>query len=96
MKQKHTEFLNQIEQYVAQYPEIGAYVSDSVANGLTTALSSVRDRASDMEVALAVSIAQRYKNRDALILSKLNKWKNASSINWNSTIKMIEEKEACK
>ena len=89
---KKTEFLAIVEGYVREHPDVGAYVSDAVSNGLSSALHEARERASDMEVALSVSMDKKWRDRDSLILSKLKKWVSKSSIPWESTIEMLEEK----
>lgn len=92
MKREHMEFLNYVAMYVKEYPGVSAYVSDYVAQGVNESRIEALNRAADMEVALSVAIAKRYKCRDELILSKLKKWENKSAIKWESTIKMLEEK----
>jgi hypothetical protein len=86
----HSVFLEYVHAYVKDYPEVAAYISNTVADGINESRREVLHRAADMEAALAVCIAARYKNRDALILSKLKQWEGKSAINWKSTIEMLE------
>ena len=92
MNKDHSAFLAVVRQYVKENTEVAAYVSDFVAQGIAAAHSDAMQRAADMEAALAVAIAARYKGRDELILSKLNKWKDKSALNWQSTIEMLEKR----
>jgi hypothetical protein len=86
----HIAFLNYVQDYVKENPEVSAYVSDHVARGIEASRIDVMERAADMEVALTVAIANRYKGRDELILSKLKKWNDRSAIRWDDTIRMLE------
>ena len=90
--QEHESFLYGVMKYVKDNPEVGAYVSDYVAAGIEEARKQALERAADMEVALSVAIANRFKNREALILDKLNKWNGKSSLRWDSVIEMLEGK----
>lgn len=90
---KHSEFLRYVSTYVKQNPEVAAYIGDTVADGINESRKEIMHRAADMESALAVSIAKRYKNADALILDKLKRWENKSVLNWKSTIEMLEARK---
>ena len=90
MNQQDASFLYSVKQYVKDNPHVAAYVSDFVAKGLEETLNENRERASDMEVALAVAIEKRYKGREDLILSKLYKWKDRAALRWDRTIEMLE------
>jgi hypothetical protein len=92
MTPQDIQFLELVKAYVEENPEVGAYVSDYVARGIETSRKEVLARAADMEVALAVAIATRYNNRDAIILDKLKTWKDRSSLQWDSTIELLESK----
>ena len=80
----HDQFLRSIELYVQKNPEVAAHVSDYVSRGLNAALAQARERAADMEVALCAAIAKRWPKRESVILSKLKKWKDKSSLDWIS------------
>jgi hypothetical protein len=86
----HSAFLAGIESYIRKHPEAAAYVQDSVAKGITASLQRTLERAADMEVALAIALARRYKNSDDIILSKLEKWHDRSAVNWTSTIEKLK------
>jgi hypothetical protein len=90
MMKDHSAFLSYVQGYVKEHPDVSAYVSDHVAQGVNASRLDVMERAADMEVALTVAIANRYKGRDELILSKLKKWKDRSAIRWDDTISMLE------
>jgi len=87
------EFLQFVEQYIQKDPEAAAFVSDRVAHGISSSRLEALERAADMEVALAVSIAKRYKGREELVLSKLKKWNGKSALRWDDTIEMLEEQK---
>lgn len=91
MKMEHESFLRNIESYVTKNPEVGAYVSDFVARGIEASRKEALERACDMEVALSVAIAKRWKGREELILSKLKKWNGASSLRWDDVISTMEK-----
>ena len=91
MYDKHTNFLNLVANYAKENPDVAAYVSDAVAYGLQAKLQESCERAADMEVALAVMVAKRYKGRESLVLNKLEKWNGKSSLNWDDTIEMLKE-----
>lgn len=87
----HDQFLDAVTAYVCRHPEVSAYVTDAVAAGLKTALESTRQRAADMEVALAMPMAKRgKKNADKVILAKLSHWEGKTSLQWDETIKMLK------
>lgn len=88
---RHDQFLHSVELYVQENPEVAAHVSDYVSRGLNAALSQTRERAADMEVALCVAIAKRWPKRESMILSKLKKWKDKASLNWEGTIESLED-----
>ena len=90
---EHHAFLNHVRNYISQHPEAGAYVSDFVAQGLRAARAEALERAADMEVALNVAIAARYKQREELILAKLKKWQGRTALRWDDTVAMLEAKK---
>ena len=87
---QRNEFLEIVRNYIGKDPEAAAYVSDSVAAGLNASRKQVLERAADMEVALSVMIAQRYKGREALVLSTLRKWNGHSALRWDDVIAQLE------
>lgn len=89
---KHASFLQQVQNYVKDNPEVAAHIATFVQAGIEASRRETLERAADMEVALAIAITKRYNMRDELILSKLTKWQGRSAINWDSTIEMLEKK----
>lgn len=59
------EFLNVVRNYVASDPGAAPYVTQAASAGVDDALREAVNRASDMEVALAVAISRRYKGAGA-------------------------------
>jgi hypothetical protein len=90
---EHHAFLNSVRAYVSEHPDVGAYVNDFVAHGLRAARAEALERAADMEVALTVAIAARYKQREELILAKLKKWQGRTALRWDDTVAMLEAKK---
>lgn len=84
------QFLQFIEAYVAIDPEAAAYVQSKVASGLQQSRQEILHRCADMETALAVALARKYKGHDDLILSVLKKHQNKSSLRWDDIIARIE------
>jgi len=80
------QFLSIVESYIKSDPEAAAYISNYIARGLNASRVEALERAADMEVALSVMIAQRYKGREASVLDKLRKWNGKSALRWDDTI----------
>lgn len=89
----HSRFLIGVQAYIEENPEAAGQISEYVTMGLQEAIKRDRERAADMEIALSVAIAQRWKNREDLIVSKLKKWVGKSSVPWESTIELLEKKK---
>lgn len=89
---KHAEFLNYVTNYVAANPDVAPLITQPIIDGVVESRKQILERAADMEIALAVAIAQRYTQRDNLILSKLKKWSGRSAVRWDDTIEMLEHK----
>lgn len=86
---EHYEFYSYVQNYIEKNPECGAYVSDFVAKGLEKARNQANERAADMEAALSVALAKRFKNGNEVILSKLEKWEGKTALNWSSTTEKL-------
>lgn len=86
------QFLSMVRDYIKSDPEAAAYVADHVAHGLNASRKEALERAADMEVALSVMIAQRYKGRETLVLEKLRKWNGKSALRWDDTINELAAK----
>lgn len=84
------QFLALVAHYVETDPAAAAFIPNAVASGLDASRKQTLERAADMEVALSVALAKRYKGREALILSKLQKWRRAGALCWDETIKRLE------
>lgn len=87
------QFLQFVEAYITSDPKAAAYVQSSVAGGLQQARKELLHRCADMETALAVALARKYKGHDELILSVLMKHQNKLSLQWDDFIKRIADKE---
>lgn len=77
------QFLYYVRQYIETDPETAAHVADYVQAGLRAALAKAYERAADMEVALCVIAAKRYRGADDLVKQKLEKWEGKTSLNWD-------------
>ena len=88
---EHYEFYLYVQSYIEKNPECGAYVSDFVAKGIEKARKQANERAADMEVALSVALAKRFKNCNDVILSKLEKWNSKASLRWDDTIELLRK-----
>lgn len=84
------EFLKLVQLYVESDPEVAAHVADFVQAGLSAALRKSNERAGDMEIVVSVLAARRFKDGDALVLSKLKKWEGQTSINWSWLMEKLE------
>jgi hypothetical protein len=84
-------FLENIKLYVQSDPEIAPYISDFVAKGLKEALDEANQRAADMEIVASVMMyKKKWKGQDELVMSKINKWKNKASLNWDGLLKEVK------
>ena len=80
------QFLSLVAEYVKRDPESAAYVAEAARQGVSNALNEANARACDMETALAVALARRYKGADALIHDKLKKWDGRTALNWSHVL----------
>jgi len=92
----HSAFLEYVRRYVEQDPEVAAFIADHVQHGLRAALQKAYERAADMEVALSVLAAKRYKGADAVVLDKLAKWEGKTALRWDWLTCPTKEKQKCK
>lgn len=72
-----------VRSYIERDPEAAAHISDYVQEGLRAALHQARERAADMEVALAALAAKRYKGSNELLKQKLDKWEGKTALRWD-------------
>lgn len=84
MQSERDRFLQFVADYVAADPEAAPLVVQAASRGLHEALYETSRRAADMETALAVALAKRYKGADALIHDKLKKWEGKTALNWSA------------
>ena len=84
MNDERYRFLLAVKAYVASDPEAAPLVAQAASDGVSEALREALQRAADMETALAVAMAKRYKGGDALIHDKLKKWQGKTALNWSS------------
>lgn len=89
----HDDFLEYVRNYVSANPDVAPFVTNYVANGLNSALNRTMERAADMEAALCTSLAQRHCSKEEIIISKIEKWKDKSSLNWDSLLTKLREKQ---
>lgn len=90
---KRDQFLSFVADYIRQDPEAAAYIAEAARRGVSAALSEANARAADMETALAVALARRYKGgADALIYDKLKKWDGRTSLNWSHVLPNAKSK----
>lgn len=87
---EHAEFYYYVQSYIEKHPECGAYVNDFVAKGIEKSRVEAMQRAADMEVALTVALAKKFRKPNELILSKIEKWQGKSALNWTSTIEQLK------
>lgn len=92
MSHAHENFLLQIRQYVIANPDVAPYVSDYVASGLTEVLARTRQQCADMELALSVSVARRYPNKEEFIIGKLERWSGKTALLWDATLDKLRAK----
>ena len=80
------QFLRVVRDYTASDPEAAPYIAEAASAGIGDALREAAHRAADMETALAVALARRYKGADALIHDKLRKWEGKTALAWSHVL----------
>ena len=90
---EHSEFYWYVQSYIEKNPECGAYVSDYVAKGIDKSRTEAMQRAADMETALTVALAKKFRKPNELILNKLEKWQGKSALNWAATIEYLKKEQ---
>ena len=75
-------FYRIVQQYIEADPEAAAHVLDYVRAGLSASLAQSRERAADMECALAEVLSAPKKGRN-LATEKLTKWEGKTSLRWD-------------
>jgi len=85
------QFLAYIASYVEKDPESAAYIANYVQVGLRKALDEANQRAADMEIVASIMMyKKKWKGQDELVMSKINKWKNKASLNWDGLLKEVK------
>lgn len=77
------QFLMLVRDYISADPECAPMVTEFARQGVSNALAEANRRAADMEAALAVAMAKRYKGADELIRDKLAAWEGKTVMNWS-------------
>lgn len=80
------QFLMLVREYVSVDPECAPMVTEFARQGVSNALAEASRRAADMEAALAVAMAKRYKGADELIRDKLAAWEGKTVMNWSKLL----------
>ena len=80
------QFLALVADYVQQDPGAAPHVAEAASFGVSEALREANARAADMETALAVSLARKYKGAETLIHDKLTKWSGKTALNWSHVL----------
>ena len=80
------EFFMLMREYVSADPECAPMFTEFARQGVSNALAEASRRAADMEAALAVAMAKRYKGADELIRDKLAAWEGKTVMNWSKLL----------
>lgn len=92
-KMERNEFLQFVYEYIKTDPEASAFLQQAVAEALRDNLNKAYERATDMEVALAVMSEKRLrKGALELVIDKLRKWKDKTSLRWDWLTDQYPEK----
>lgn len=90
---EHTQFLDYVGAYVKDHPEVAAHVATAAQAGLTAAIMAARQRAADMEMALALAIdGAKNPVRASMIRDTLYRWHGKTSLRWDDYLKQASEK----
>ena len=89
----HNNFLEYVRSYVSVNPDVAPFVTNYVADGLNSALNQTMERAADMEAALCISLAHKYDSKEEIIISKIEKWEDKSSLNWSTLLTKLRGKQ---
>lgn len=88
---EHEQFLHEVADYVRKNPEIAARTVEATQRGINQALEETRQRAVDMETALACAMNARLKNWKYLVVNILGKWRHKTALSWEHDIKQLEK-----
>ena len=89
MTPENYAFLISVQNYITSNPEVGAYVSDYVANGIEENRKQQIAKSADMEIIISFLLrGGKLKPSDKVFVAdKLVKWNALCSLNWESFIK---------
>lgn len=93
MKPEDYQFLQYVQGYTTQNPEVGAHVSNYVAQGIEQSRKEQIAKSADMETIISFLLrGGKLKNSDKEFVSiKLRKWNNLCSLNWEPLLKDWEK-----
>lgn len=91
MTPEHYQFLQYVQKYIEANPEVGAHVSDYVAQGIETSRKAQIAKSADMEIIISFLLRggrrKLNKSDEDFVCAKLKKWSELCSCNWESMIK---------
>ena len=84
MNRNHQEFLEYVQIYVENNPDIAPQISLYVQNGLNLSLNKLQKKAADMETIAYISLLSNAtkKNKLEIVETIISKWKNELCLNW--------------
>ena len=77
------QFLSLVRAYIESDPEAAPHVATHVQAGLSAVLAETRQRAADMEAALALSLANRRGPFGPSTREYLERWKGKTALSWD-------------
>ncbi len=84
---KHGRFLRVVHDYVAENPEVSAYIGEAVAQGIRSAFDAAKTRAADFELMLACSLniadGENAEHSEKLLKGLLEKWSGKTALRWD-------------
>lgn len=89
MTPENYQFLQYVQTYIEANPEVGAHVSDHVAQGIEASRKSQIAKSADMEIIVSFLLrGGKLKPSDKeFVGAKLEKWNKLCSLNWDAMIK---------
>ncbi len=93
MNEDDIDFLQMIQVYVSKRPDVGAYVAQYAAAGVSEALDKTKEQCSHLEIALYAALSKRrFKGIDKLIIDRIKDFVSlgVNYIRWDSFLKETE------
>lgn len=89
MKPGDYQFLQHVQNYIEANPEVGAHVSNYVAQGIEASRKAQIAKSADMEIIISFLLrGGKLKGSDKeFVGAKLDKWNQLCSLNWEAMIK---------